>query len=83
MRNHDSIVDAKPLIRSKDATTTLTRHESHHLLETQIATDTTDDQNLRTSHVRHSSFGDLDQHGVNGLLQREAEVLLGDFGPGL
>src|SRR5699024_169464 len=37
MRNHDPVINAEPLISRIDAPTSISRHNSHHLLQTLVA----------------------------------------------
>lgn len=75
MRNHDPIVDTEALISRKHAAASLGSHQRHHLLEPLIAPDAADNQHLRAADVGHRALGDLNEHGKDGLLKGEAEVL--------
>jgi len=77
MRDHDTIVDAEALVGGVDAPAAIPRHEAHHLLQTLVAADAADDQHLSGADVGHGALGDLDEHGEDGFLQGEAEVLTG------
>ena len=50
-------------------------HDLDHLLESLVAADSTDYQDLFAVAVRHGALRDLREHGENRLLEREAEVV--------
>lgn len=72
--DHDAVVDAKPFVGGKYAATPLAGHDAHHVLETLVAADASDDKHLFGSDVRHGTFGDFDEHRKDVLLEREAEI---------
>lgn len=76
--NHDAVVDTEALVRRVDAAAPISGHLAHHLLEPLVAADAADDEDLAGPDVGHGPLRDLDQHGEDGLLQREAEVRGGD-----
>lgn len=78
MGNHDAIVYAEALVRRVHAPAPLLGHLPHHLLEALIASHAAYYKHLVAAHVRHRALRDLHQHGEDGLLQTEAQVLGGD-----
>lgn len=78
MRDHDTIVDAEPLIRRVHAPPPLLSHSTHHLLEPFIATNTAHHHHLVAADMSHSALRDLDQHSVDGLLEAKAQILRRD-----
>lgn len=72
VRDHDAVIDAESLVRSVDLSTALSRHKTHHLLQTFVAADAADDEHLARADVGHGALGDLNEHGVHGLLETEA-----------
>lgn len=75
MRNHDAIINAEPLIHGKYTATSLLGHARNHFLKPLIAAHATNDKDLATAHMRHGPLRNLNQHGKDCLLQREAEIL--------
>ena len=72
----------EPLVDGADDGAALAAHDRHHLLQAQVATDATDDQDAVVGAMGHGALGDLDQHGKYGLLQRIAQVGLGALAGG-
>lgn len=80
MGNHYAIINTEPLVCSKNTATALSSHLSHHLLQTLVAADAANNQDLITADVGHGALGNLDEHSKDGLLQAEAQVLGGKVG---
>lgn len=75
MSDHDAIVDTEAFVSRIHASTPFLGHLSHHLLQALVTAYAADDEYLITAHVRHGALGDLHEHGENGLLQTETQVL--------
>ena len=68
MCNHDPVINAEALICRKYTSTALTCHDTHHLLQSLIATNTSYNQDILTSNVGHSTLRDFHQHSEHVLL---------------
>ena len=82
MRNHNPIINTKPLIRSIHLSPSIPGHNRHHLLQSLITTYSPDNQDLLTSHVGHGAFGDFHQHCKDCFLEAETEVFSSYRGAG-
>jgi hypothetical protein len=78
MSNHNPIIDTKPFVRSIYLSTAVSRRDGHHVLETLVAANTADSEDLLRSDAGHGAFGDSNEHCKDGFLDGEAEVLLCD-----
>jgi hypothetical protein len=67
--DHSPVVNAVAVVHVAAGATALISHVAHHTLETHIAANTTNEENITTAAVRHGTLSDLNQHSKDCFLE--------------